>query len=199
MIDLKRGIIRIGDKQGLFGYIYDFSLLFMFVSICFFNSGGAVNTMLHYVAFGAFCFMTAIEITRRIVYEKRYTIPLSMIWYLLFFVFAMSSYAWAADPTRVVFRFKMLLEMFVVIFGVTTYISTKDRLYKFFNIVCIAITSLSIAMLAKTPVDMWLKGFYNNEIIKGLNINAASQMMTTCVMITFYLAYIEHYHERRHV
>ncbi len=191
MIDLRRGIIRIGDKQGLFGYIQDFTLLAMYFAICFLNNGRPLNTLMHYIIFGAFCLVTAIDITRQIYYEHRYKIPLSLIWYGLFTVFAVASYAWAINPQSVMLRFKMLLEVLVVSFGVTTYISTKERLYRFFNILCSAITILGFALLARTPVNQWLDGFNNNEIIKGLNINAASQMMTICVMITFYLAYVE--------
>ncbi len=192
MIDLSRGIIRIGGKQELFGYIHDLTLLAMFFSVCFFNTGSTVNTILHYLAFAAFMFTTVIDITRQIVYEKRYTIPISVIWYGMFTILAISSYTWAADPQSVTFRFKMLIEVFGVILGVTTYISSKERLYKFFNIVCLVVIILSCVLLARTPIDMWSQGFNNNDIIEGLNINTASQMMTICVMITFYLAYIEH-------
>ena len=191
MVDLRRGVIRIGEKQGLFGYIYDFTLMAMFIAICFFNTGTTINTLLHYVAFAGFMFMTVFDIARRIMYEKRYTIPISLIWYGLFTIFAISSYTWAVDPQSVMFRFKMLIEVLGVVLGVTNYISSKDRLYRFFNIVCLAITVLGFVLLARTPVNMWLHGFNNNEIIEGLNINTASQMMTACVMITFYLAYVE--------
>lgn len=191
MIDLRRGIIRIGEKQGLFGYIHDFTLLAMYFAICFLNSGTQINTMLHYVVFAAYAFVTAVDVTRQIVYEKRYRISLSVIWYGLFVIFAILSYTWAEDHQSVMLRFKMLVEVFVMVFGVTTYISSKERLYRFFNIVCTATVILSLVLLARTPPSLWLDGFNNNEIIKGLNINAASQMMTICVMITFYLAYVE--------
>ena len=150
MIDLRRGIIRIGDKQGLFGYIHDFTLLAMYFAICFLNNGKTLNTLAHYTIFGAFCLVTAIDITRQIYYEHRYKIPLSLIWYGLFTVFAVASYAWAINPESVIQRFKMLLEVLVFSFGVTTYLSTKERLYRFFNIVCTAITVLGFVLLART-------------------------------------------------
>lgn len=191
MVDLRNGRIIIGNKQGLFDYIYDFFALALMVTVNFSYTTNTAMLAVYYCVLALFLLWVCIDIINRGIVYKKLTIPLSLIWYGLFFIYAVSTYFWSVSPDSVLYTAKQMLQPLLIGFGLSFYLNSTERIYKFMKYFMISVDVMCLYLVIKTPFSELLSVFSRNNEIVGVTCNFFGQLVFTCVAFTFYLAYVE--------
>ncbi len=189
MIDLKNRRIIIEKKQGFFDYIYDFFALALIVTINFSYTTDTKLLSTYYFSLAVFFILVCIDIINRGIVYRRLTIPLILIWYGLFFTFALLSYFWSVNPDSVLYSAKMMLQPLLLIFCLSFYLNTTERIYKFMRYSLISVAVICLYLFIKTPLNDVLYVFSRNNQVLGINCNFFGQLVFSCVVISFYFAY----------